>query len=148
MSITVTFHEPVAWDGWLLYHHESTQVGAGMSFVRGQVFTEEGVLLASFSQEGMIRGFGSDPDARAVPADARLCRSTVTPDCEEGVTSPVVPVTTAWPCLDSGHPSDPRRQEPLCPWRMPAPVAGAHPPIPGSLWSRLPFRSGLRRLPG
>jgi len=72
MSITVTFHEPVAWDGWLLYHHESTQVGAGMSFVRGQVFTEEGVLLASFSQEGMIRGFGSDPDARAVPADARL----------------------------------------------------------------------------
>jgi len=72
MSITVTFHEPVSWDGWLLYHHESTQVGAGMSYVRGQVFTEDGVLVASFSQEGMIRGFGNDRIAHAVPADARL----------------------------------------------------------------------------
>jgi len=72
MSITVTFHEPVAWDGWLLYHHESTHVGAGMSYVRGQVFTEAGVLLASFTQEGMIRGFGNDPVALALPEAARL----------------------------------------------------------------------------
>ena len=35
MSITVSFHDPVSWDGWLLYHHESTQVGGGMSYVRG-----------------------------------------------------------------------------------------------------------------
>jgi acyl-CoA thioesterase len=72
ISLGVAFHDPVDWDGWLLYHHESTQVGGGMSYVRGQVFTEEGVLLASFSQEGMIRGFGNDPVAHAVPADARL----------------------------------------------------------------------------
>ena len=32
MSISVAFHEPVRWDGWLLYTHESTQVGAGMSY--------------------------------------------------------------------------------------------------------------------
>ena len=42
MAISVTFHEPVVWDGWLLYHHESSQAGSGMAFVRGQVFTEDG----------------------------------------------------------------------------------------------------------
>lgn len=55
MTVTVSFHEPVSWDGWLLYTHESTQVGAGMSYVRGAVHTEAGELLASFTQEGLIR---------------------------------------------------------------------------------------------
>jgi acyl-CoA thioesterase len=55
MTITVSFHEPVRWDGWLLYTHESTQVGAGMSYVRGAVHGEEGELLASFAQDAMIR---------------------------------------------------------------------------------------------
>jgi acyl-CoA thioesterase II len=55
MSISVAFHEPVRWDGWLLYTHESTQVGAGMSYVRGTVHTQEGELLASFAQEALIR---------------------------------------------------------------------------------------------
>jgi len=55
MTITVSFHEPVRWEGWLLYTHESTQVGAGMSYVRGAVHSEEGELLASFAQDAMIR---------------------------------------------------------------------------------------------
>ncbi|MDR3659404.1 MAG: thioesterase family protein [Mycobacterium sp.] len=55
MSVSVHFHEPVGWGGWLLYSHDSTQVGAGMSYVRGQVHTEEGQLIASFGQEAMIR---------------------------------------------------------------------------------------------
>lgn len=55
MTITVTFHEPVRWDGWILYTHESTQVGAGMSYVRGVVHTEEGELIASFAQDALIR---------------------------------------------------------------------------------------------
>ena len=55
MTVTVSFHEPVRWDGWLLYSHESTQVGAGMSYVRGAVHTEAGELIASFSQDGLIR---------------------------------------------------------------------------------------------
>ncbi|MDT5013254.1 MAG: hypothetical protein QOH57_4871 [Mycobacterium sp.] len=55
MTISVSFHEPVRWDGWLLYTHESTQVGAGMSYVRGAVHTEAGELLASFAQDAMIR---------------------------------------------------------------------------------------------
>lgn len=55
MTVAVSFHEPVRWDGWLLYSHESTQVGAGMSYIRGTVHTEEGELLASFTQEALIR---------------------------------------------------------------------------------------------
>lgn len=55
MTISVAFHEPVRWDGWLLYSHESTQVGAGMSYVRGTVHTEQGALIASFAQEALIR---------------------------------------------------------------------------------------------
>lgn len=55
VTVTVSFHEPVKWDGWLLYTHDSTQVGAGMSYVRGQVHTQSGELIASFVQEGLIR---------------------------------------------------------------------------------------------
>jgi acyl-CoA thioesterase len=55
MTVSVSFHEPVQWDGWLLYSHESTQVGAGMSYVRGTVHTEHGDLIASFSQDALIR---------------------------------------------------------------------------------------------
>lgn len=55
MTVNVSFHEPAARDGWLLYSHESTQVGAGMSYVRGTVHTESGELIASFSQDAMIR---------------------------------------------------------------------------------------------
>jgi acyl-CoA thioesterase II len=55
MTITVSFHEPFTWDGWILYTHESTQVGAGMSYVRGTVHTEAGELIASFTQDALIR---------------------------------------------------------------------------------------------
>lgn len=55
MTVSVSFHEPVRWDGWILYTHESTQVGAGMSYVRGTVHTEEGELIASFTQDALIR---------------------------------------------------------------------------------------------
>jgi acyl-CoA thioesterase II len=55
MTVSVSFHEPVRWDGWILYSHESTQVGAGMSYVRGAVHTEEGKLIASFAQDALIR---------------------------------------------------------------------------------------------
>jgi acyl-CoA thioesterase-2 len=55
MTVSVSFHEPVRWDGWILYTHESTQVGSGMSYVRGAVHTEKGDLIASFTQDALIR---------------------------------------------------------------------------------------------
>jgi acyl-CoA thioesterase II len=70
MTITVSFHEPVRWDGWLLYSHESSQVGAGMSHVRGAVHTEEGELLASFAQDAMIRPLRTTDTA--IKAQSRL----------------------------------------------------------------------------
>jgi acyl-CoA thioesterase len=70
MTIAVSFHEPVRWDGWLLYSHESTQVGAGMSYVRGTVHTEEGDLLASFAQDAMIRPLRTSDTA--IKAQSRL----------------------------------------------------------------------------
>jgi acyl-CoA thioesterase-2 len=68
MTVTVSFHEPVRWDGWILYSHESTQVGAGMSYVRGHVHTEEGDLIASFIQEALIRPMRTTDTAIATQA--------------------------------------------------------------------------------
>jgi len=70
MTVSVSFHEPVRWDGWLLYSHESTQVGAGMSYVRGTVHTEEGDLLASFTQDALIRPLRTSDTA--IKAQSRL----------------------------------------------------------------------------
>jgi acyl-CoA thioesterase len=70
MTLTVSFHEPVSWSGWLLYTHESTQVGAGMSYVRGAVHTEEGELIASFAQEALIRPLRTSDTA--IKTQARL----------------------------------------------------------------------------
>jgi acyl-CoA thioesterase len=55
MMTMVSFHEPVGWQDWLLCSNESTQVGAGMSYVRGAVHTAAGDLVASFVQEALIR---------------------------------------------------------------------------------------------
>jgi acyl-CoA thioesterase II len=70
LTVTVSFHEPVSWTGWLLYSHESTQVGAGMSYVRGAVHTEEGELIASFAQEALIRPLRNTDTA--IKTQARL----------------------------------------------------------------------------
>jgi len=55
LVIAVTFHEPCEYSGWILYEHDSTFVGAGAAYVRGQIHTEDGHLIASFTQEAMIR---------------------------------------------------------------------------------------------
>ena len=70
MGIGVSFHDPVGWDGWIRYHHESTFAGAGMAYVRGQVLTADGRLLASFTQDAMIRAL--EPAAASVPGASRL----------------------------------------------------------------------------
>lgn len=70
MTISVSFHEPFGWGGWLLYTHESTQVGAGMSYVRGAVHTEEGELIASFAQDALIRPLRTTDTS--IKAESRL----------------------------------------------------------------------------
>lgn len=72
MAIGITFHEPVEWDGWLLYEHESTAVGSGMSYVRGQIRDAAGRILASFTQDGLIRAFTGTDAATQIDERARL----------------------------------------------------------------------------
>jgi acyl-CoA thioesterase-2 len=72
MGIGITFHDPVEWDGWLRYHHESSYAGAGMSYVRGQVLTSGGRLIASFTQDAMIRALEPTSASAALPAESRL----------------------------------------------------------------------------
>jgi acyl-CoA thioesterase-2 len=49
------FHRPFTLDDWLLYSIESTNASGGRGFVKGQFFDRAGNLVASTTQEGMIR---------------------------------------------------------------------------------------------
>ncbi|MES2525176.1 MAG: acyl-CoA thioesterase II [Gemmatimonadota bacterium] len=52
---SVWIHRPFRADEWLLYSIDSPSASAARGFVRGQVFTREGKLVASVAQEGLIR---------------------------------------------------------------------------------------------
>ncbi|HWE55444.1 MAG TPA: acyl-CoA thioesterase domain-containing protein [Acidimicrobiales bacterium] len=64
-AISLSLHAPVRADRWMLYHHESTFAGSGMTHSSCTVHDEEGTLLASFSTNCMVRRFA----AAAGPVD-------------------------------------------------------------------------------
>jgi len=49
------FHRPFRFDDWLLYVMESPSASSARGLARGQIFTRDGVLVASTMQEGLIR---------------------------------------------------------------------------------------------
>ncbi len=49
------FHQPFRADEWLLYYQDSPYSGGARGFNRGSFFTQEGQLIASASQEGLMR---------------------------------------------------------------------------------------------
>jgi acyl-CoA thioesterase-2 len=49
------FHRPLHVDKWLLYSIESPVAAGARGFARASIFTEDGVLVASTAQEGLIR---------------------------------------------------------------------------------------------
>ena len=49
------FHQPFRADEWLLYYQDSPYSGGARGFNRGSFFTREGQLIASASQEGLMR---------------------------------------------------------------------------------------------
>jgi acyl-CoA thioesterase-2 len=51
----IWFHRPVKMDEWLLYSLDSPSASSGRGFCRGQVFNQQGELVASVAQEGLIR---------------------------------------------------------------------------------------------
>ena len=51
----IWFHRPFRLDDWLLYVADSPTTGGARGFVRGQIFDQNGQLVASTAQEGLIR---------------------------------------------------------------------------------------------
>lgn len=49
------FHRPFRTDEWLLYATDSTSSSGARGMNRGQLFTRDGILVASTAQEGLIR---------------------------------------------------------------------------------------------
>ena len=49
------FHRPFRIDDWLLYQTESTSASNGRGFAVGRIYQRDGTLVASVSQEGLIR---------------------------------------------------------------------------------------------
>ncbi|NRB37567.1 MAG: acyl-CoA thioesterase II [Pseudomonadales bacterium] len=52
---SIWFHRPFSIDQWLLYEMETTVAAGARAFCRGRVFAENGELVASTAQEGLIR---------------------------------------------------------------------------------------------
>jgi acyl-CoA thioesterase-2 len=55
---TLWFHRPFRTDEWLLLRQHSPLLAHGRGFGRGDVLTENGVLVASYAQEALVRFTG------------------------------------------------------------------------------------------
>ena len=58
------FHRNVRVDEWLLYSFDSPNASGARGFARGQFFTENGTLVASAAQEGLVRVLSADQKRR------------------------------------------------------------------------------------
>jgi acyl-CoA thioesterase II len=56
LAHTVSFHESFSATDWLLLDQRVPWAGNGRFFGEGDVFTEDGALIASFAQDGLLRG--------------------------------------------------------------------------------------------
>ncbi|MDW6003563.1 acyl-CoA thioesterase II [Vibrio mangrovi] len=52
---SIWFHRPFNMDEWLLFAIESPSTGNGRGLVRGEIYNQQGVLVASAMQEGVMR---------------------------------------------------------------------------------------------
>lgn len=51
----IWFHRAIKFDDWLLYALDSPSASSGRGFCRGKIFNQQGELVASVAQEGLIR---------------------------------------------------------------------------------------------
>lgn len=65
------FHRPCRVDQWLLYAMDSPNAAGARGLARGQVFSRDGLLVASTTQEGLIRLVDNARDGPR-PSDPRL----------------------------------------------------------------------------
>ena len=54
-SHTIWFHRPFRTDGWLLLRQHSPLLAHGRSFGRGDMLSDDGILVASDAQEALLR---------------------------------------------------------------------------------------------
>ena len=73
------FHKPVNFNDWHLYQQDSPSASGGRGFIRGSIYSRDGVLVASVAQEGLIR---IEPPGRA---DQALLHEAVHDRKEVGV---------------------------------------------------------------
>ncbi|MBT8099859.1 MAG: acyl-CoA thioesterase II [Gammaproteobacteria bacterium] len=58
------FHRDVKIDDWLLYAMDSPNASGARGLARGQIFARDGTLVASTSQEGLVRVLSEDSAAQ------------------------------------------------------------------------------------
>ncbi len=58
------FHRPFRMDEWILYDMDSTSASGGRGLVKGQFFNQQGELVASAMQEGVIRDYQKFPKTK------------------------------------------------------------------------------------
>jgi acyl-CoA thioesterase len=64
VSHTVNFHDVFDVSEWLLLAHESVWAGRGRTHGRCNVWTRDGDLVATFTQDNLVRGFADRQDHR------------------------------------------------------------------------------------
>ncbi|HJL92301.1 MAG TPA: acyl-CoA thioesterase II [Woeseiaceae bacterium] len=67
----IWFHRECRVDEWLLYSSDSPNAYGARGYARGQIFKQDGKLLASVTQEGLIRTPNKDQKSSR-PSDPRL----------------------------------------------------------------------------
>jgi acyl-CoA thioesterase-2 len=65
----IWFHRPVKMDEWLLYSMDSPSASSNRGYCRGQVYNQQGQLVASVAQEGLIRKVSAANKSTVATAD-------------------------------------------------------------------------------
>jgi acyl-CoA thioesterase-2 len=52
---SIWFHRSHPLDGWLLYSQDSPSASGSRGFSRGMLYGDDGTLIASTAQEGLVR---------------------------------------------------------------------------------------------
>jgi acyl-CoA thioesterase len=68
MSATISFHDDAPVDEWFLYANRAIWSGQGLAQGQGTVFSHDGLLMASYSIEAMIRAFTEPPQSKGMDA--------------------------------------------------------------------------------
>ena len=59
----IWFHRPSNFNDWHLYAQDSPSASGARGFIRGQIFSHDGALVASIAQEGLLRQRQPSPSA-------------------------------------------------------------------------------------